>query len=84
MKIMSVDTVDASQSSVGLNDTDIPGAHLDEPFETHNVAAPRWWLLCRGVRVPTSFRKHKKKLCQPELEYCCPSDLSQRSLFICS
>ena len=32
MKIMSVDTVDASQSSVELNDTDIPG-HLDEPFE---------------------------------------------------
>ena len=54
MKIMSVDTVDASQSSVELNDTDIPGAHLDEPFETHNVAALRWWLLCRGV--PTSFR----------------------------
>jgi len=46
--------VDASQSPVGLNDTDIPGAHHDEPFEAHNVAALRWWLLCRGIKLTTS------------------------------
>ena len=43
--------MDASQSSVELNDTDIPGAHLEELFEAHSVAAQRWWLLCRGIRV---------------------------------
>ena len=56
---MNGDSVDASQSSVELSDTDIPGAHLDEPFEAHNVATLRWWLLCRGIRVPTSLRKHQ-------------------------
>ena len=44
-------SVDTSQSSIELNDTDIPGAHLDEPFEAHNVAALRWWLLCRVATV---------------------------------
>ena len=29
---MNRDTVDASKSCVELNDTDIPGAHLDEPL----------------------------------------------------
>ena len=56
---MNGDSVDTSQSSVELSDTDIPGAHLDEPFEAHNVTALRWWLLCRGIRVPTSLRKHQ-------------------------
>ena len=51
--------MDAGQSSVELNDTDIPGAHLDEPFEAHNVAALRWWLLCRGIKLTTSLRKHQ-------------------------
>ena len=36
---MNRDTVDASKSCVELNDTDIPGAHLDEPLEAHNVTA---------------------------------------------
>ena len=48
--------MDANQSSTELNDTDIPGAHLEEPFEAHNVAALRWWL---GIRVPTSLRKRQ-------------------------
>ena len=56
---MNGDRVGTSQSSVELNDTDIPGAHLDEPLEAHNVAALRWWLLCRGIRVATSLRKHQ-------------------------
>ena len=60
--IMSVDTGDCgpcSQGTVELNDTDIPEAHLSEPFEAHNVAALRWWLLCRGIKTPTSLRKHQ-------------------------
>ena len=56
---MTGDAVDASQSSVELSDTDIPGAHLDEPLEAHNVAALCWWLLCRGLKVSTSLRKHQ-------------------------
>ena len=56
---MNRDTVDASKSSVELNYTDIPGAHLDEPLEAHNVAALRWWLLCRGIKVTTSLRKRQ-------------------------
>ena len=56
---MNRDTVDASKSCVELNDTDIPGAHLDEPLEAHNVTALRWWLLCRGIRLPASLRKHQ-------------------------
>jgi len=39
--------------SRSLNDTDIPGAHDDEPFEAHSVAALRWWLLCRGIKLTT-------------------------------
>ena len=38
--------MDARQSSVELNDTDI---RLAEPFEAHKVAPLRWWLLCRGI-----------------------------------
>ena len=53
---MNGDSVDANQSSIELNDTDIPGAHLEEPFEAHNVATLHWWL---GIRVPTSLRKHQ-------------------------
>ena len=54
---MNGDTVDAGQNFVELNDTDIPGTHLDEPFEAHHVAALGWWLLCRGIKVTTSLRK---------------------------
>ena len=36
--------------SVELTEDDIPGAHLDEPYERHNVQALKWWLLCRGIK----------------------------------
>ena len=45
--------MDAGQSLLGLDDTDIPGAHLDEPLEAHNIAALRWWLLCSRINIPT-------------------------------
>ena len=56
---MNRDTVGAGQSSVKLNDTDIPGAHLDEVFEAHNVAALRWWLLCCDIKLTTPLQKHR-------------------------
>ena len=45
------------KEEVRLTAADIPGAELSEPLEKHPVAALRWWLLCRGVIVPTSVRK---------------------------
>ncbi len=34
-----------------------PGAELVEPLDKHTVAALRWWLLCRGIKLPTSTKK---------------------------
>ena len=49
----------ASVGSVELTEKDIPGALLEEPLETVTMPALRWWLLCRGIQVPTSLRKAK-------------------------
>lgn len=43
--------------TVTLTEDDIPGAALTEPFENHTVSQLRWWLLCRGIVVPTSWKK---------------------------
>ena len=48
-----------SQDIVELTETDIPGAALKEPFDAHNVTALRWWLQCRGIKAPSSWRKHQ-------------------------
>ena len=42
---------------VELSEDDIPGARLSDPLESHNVQELRWWLLCRGIKVPTSWKK---------------------------
>ena len=47
MGIMATNAVE-----VTMEPTDIPGADLKEPFKTHAMPALRWWLLCRGIRVP--------------------------------
>ena len=47
----------ASSPEVVLSPEDIPGAVLDEPYAKHTAAALRWWLLCRGVKVPSSLKK---------------------------
>lgn len=47
----------ASLEEVRLSAADIPGAELSEPFDQHTVAALRWWLLCRGMKVATSMKK---------------------------
>ena len=44
---------------VRLTTDDIPGSTLKEPFSSHTAAALRWWLLCRGIKVPTSWNKHR-------------------------
>ena len=47
-----------SPREVVLSPEDIPGASLSKPYEKHTVAALRWWLLCRGVKAPTSWKKN--------------------------
>ena len=47
------------QPTVQLTDSDIPGAHLSEPFASHTIPELTWWLLCRGIRVPTTWKKQK-------------------------
>lgn len=42
---------------VELSEDGIPGAYLGELIETHNVQELRWWLLCHGIKVPTSWKK---------------------------
>ena len=43
--------------SVKLTASDIDGAQLDEPFDKHTVSSLRWWLLCRGIKASTSWKK---------------------------
>ena len=47
------------EASVQLTECDIPGASLSEPMASHTVPQLRWWLLCRDIRVPTSWKKQK-------------------------
>ena len=42
---------------VSLTTSDIPRAELTEPLDKHPVAALRWWLLFRGIKIPTSVKK---------------------------
>ena len=55
-------TVAASSGSsdvqmVVLNLADISGAKLEPPFEKHTRYALRFWLVCRGINVPSSSTK---------------------------
>ena len=54
---MSSDAVAGSPAVVELTEADIPGASLEEPLDAHNVAALKWWLLCRGIKLQSSSRK---------------------------
>ena len=44
---------------VTLSPADIPGADLCEPFNRHTMPELRWWLLCRGIKVPASLKKQQ-------------------------
>ena len=35
----------------------VPGAILSEPLQSHAIQALRWWLLCRGIKALSSWRK---------------------------
>ena len=48
----------SSYVNVELTEADIPGALLDESLEAHSVEALKWWLLCRGIKVPSSRKQH--------------------------
>ena len=50
---------DSEVVAVALTEEDIPGACLDEPFECYNIPELKWWLLCRGVIAPTSWKMHQ-------------------------
>ena len=34
-----------------------PGVRLMEPLDKHLVVALRWWLVHRGIKIPTPVRK---------------------------
>ena len=46
-------------STVDLVHSNIPGAELSKPWEQHPMVALRWWLLCRGISVLTTWKKVK-------------------------
>ena len=42
-----------------LTESDVPGALLSEPLESHTCPALRWWLTCHGISAPMSWNKAK-------------------------
>ena len=53
-----------ASADIQLNEADIPGAYLSELFSSHTVPELRWWLRCRGVVVPTSWKKRRVSFLQ--------------------
>ena len=49
----------SSLAAVQLMKSDIPGVFRSEPFASHTIPQLMWWLLCRGIRVPTSWKKQQ-------------------------
>ena len=54
---MAVVSGGLSESTLCLVEEDIPGASLTEPFESYTVTELSWWLLCRGIGAPKSWKK---------------------------
>ena len=46
-----------SMTAMELTENDIPGAVLNEPLENSTIPALKWWLLCRGLQAPNSWKK---------------------------
>ena len=42
---------------IKLMAADVPGAELAELLDIHGIPALRRWLLCRGIKAATSWRK---------------------------
>ena len=47
----------SSLVAIKLIAEDIPGAELEEPLARHGVPALQWWLICRGIKIPSTWRK---------------------------
>ena len=47
----------SSLVTVKLTAEDIPGAELEEPLARHGVPALQWWLICNGIKTPSTWRK---------------------------
>ena len=47
----------SSLVAVKLTAEDIPGAELEEPLARHGVPVLQWWLICRGIKIPLTWRK---------------------------
>ena len=54
---MTTISAGGSDTTLHLTEDDIPGASLTEPLERHTVPELTWWLLCRGISVPKSWKK---------------------------
>lgn len=54
----SADHEPSCSGVVVLTQDDIDGAALDlSRLDTYTNQALRWWLLCRGINVPISWKK---------------------------
>ena len=51
-----IDEPSSSTVAVMLTEEDIPRAKLHEPFKTHAILTLQWWLLCRGIKTPSSWK----------------------------
>lgn len=49
--------------TVKLDASDIPGASLSEPLETHTIPVLKWCLLCHRIQTPSSWKKASYFLC---------------------
>ena len=45
--------------TVALTEEDIPGAKLDEPVDRYTIPELKWWLLCRNIKAPASWKKQQ-------------------------
>ena len=55
--------------TIQLTEADIPGAKLTGLMDSHTMVELKWWLLCRGVKVPNSWNK-KQLITRYSMIYC--------------
>ena len=50
---------------VSLFPEDIDGAVISKPYDKQTTAALRWWLLCKGIKLPNILEKEEScgKVC---------------------
>ena len=53
----SSSSLNAALVTIELDESDIPAAVLSTPLESHTVPELKWWLLCRGIKPPSSMKK---------------------------